>query len=196
MTVFHLVRHAEHGLLGRTLTGRVPGIGLNENGRAQAGRMAAVLAGRHITAVRCSPQQRAQETAGPIAAALGVAVHTDPAWDEVDFGAWSGQDFADLQHDPAWHAWNNFRSTAPTPGGETMLTVQSRAVAALASCQAADPDGEVLVVSHLDVLRAVLAHALGMPLDLMFRIELAPASRSMLALWDTGVRVDGVGLPS
>ncbi len=196
MTVFHLVRHAEHGLLGRTLTGRMPGVGLNDNGRAQAGRLAAGLAGQRITAVRCSPQQRAQETAGPIAAALGVAAHTDPGWDEVDFGAWSGRDFADLQRDPAWHAWNGFRSTAPTPGGETMLAVQSRAVAALASQQAADPDGEVVVVSHLDVLRAMLAHALGMPLDLMFRIELAPASRSVVTLWGTRVRVDGMGLLS
>ena len=185
MTTVHLVRHAEHALLGRTLAGRMAGVGLNDAGRAQAAR----LAGLHVDAVVSSPQQRAQETA----AAFGMPIQTDPAWDEVDFGAWSGMEFAQLDPDPAWQLWNTVRSTAPTPGGETMLAVQARAVAGLAALRAY---GDVVVVSHLDVLRAVLAHVLGMPLDFVFRLDLTPASRSVVTLWDGGARVDGLNLPA
>ena len=184
MTTVHLVRHAEHALLGRALAGRKPGVGLNEAGRAQAAR----LAGLPVDAVVSSPQQRAGETA----AALGRPVRVDPAWDEVDFGTWSGMEFSDLDRDPAWHLWNAARSTAPTPGGETMLAVQARAVAGLLALRV---HGAVAVVSHLDVMRAVLAHVLGMPLDFVFRMELAPGSRSVVTLWEGGARVDGLNLP-
>ena len=184
MTTVYLIRHAEHGLLGRTLAGRTPGVALNDAGRAQAAR----LRGLPVEAVVSSPQQRAQETA----AALGLPVQVDPAWDEVDFGTWSGQGFAALDPDPAWQLWNAARGSAPTPGGETMLAVQARAVAGL---QALRAHGSVAVVSHLDVLRAVLAHVLGMPLDFVFRLELAPASRSVVVLWDGGGRVEGLNLP-
>ena len=185
MTTVHLVRHAEHALLGRTLAGRMPGVGLNDAGRAQAAR----LAGLRVDAVVSSPQQRARETA----AAFGMPVQVDPTWDELDFGAWSGMDFSLLDSDPGWHLWNTARSIAPTPGGETMLAVQARAVAGLATLRAYE---SVVVVSHLDVLRAVVAHVLGMPLDFVFRLDLAPASRSMVTLWDGGARVDGLNLPA
>lgn len=162
----------------------MPGLGLSDAGRAEA----AALAGLQVPLVVCSPQPRAQQTAR----ALGVPVHTDPAWDEVDFGSWSGMSFADLDLDPAWRLWNAARSLAATPGGETMLQVQARAVAGLLALREHEA---VAVVSHLDVLRAVLAHVLGMPLDHLFRLHLAPASRSVVVLWDGGARVEGLNLP-
>ena len=193
MTVFYLVRHAEHGLLGRVLTGRMPGVSLNERGREQAQRLAQHFTSRPVSAVISSPLERAQETAAPIAAALGLGVATDIGLNEIDFGEWTGLAFTGLQGSPAWQGWNQFRGTAPTPGGETMLEALARALRSLARLHAANPSGEIVLVSHQDVLRALLAHSLGAPLDLIHRIELAPASVSVLRCFaDGGVRVDGM----
>jgi probable phosphoglycerate mutase len=195
MTVFHLVRHAEHGLLGRVLTGRMPGVSLNERGREQALRLARHFSGPAVAAVVSSPMERAQETAAPIAAALGLQVTTDAGLNEIDFGDWTGMAFEALQGAPEWLAWNQFRGTAPTPGGETMLETLGRALRCLARWRQAVPEGEVVLVSHLDVLRAVLAHGLGMPLDLMQRIELGPGSCSVLRVFGDGAtRVEGTNL--
>lgn len=195
MTVFHLVRHAEHGLLGRVLTGRMPGVSLNERGGQQALGLARHFSGRAVAAVACSPLERAQETAAPIAAALGLEVTTDAGLDEIDFGDWTGMAFEALQGLAEWQAWNQFRGTAPTPGGETMLEALARALRSLARWRRAFPDGEVVLVSHQDVLKAVLAHGLGMPLDLMQRIELRPGSCSVLRVFADGeMRVERVNL--
>ncbi len=197
MTVFHLVRHAEHDLLGRVLTGRMPGVLLNERGRGQALRLARLFSGCAIAAVVSSPLERAQETAAPIAAALGLDVDTDAGLDEIDFGEWTGVTFEALQDLPGWQAWNQFRGTALTPGGEMMLEALARALGALERLRQAHPEGEVVLVSHQDVLKALLAHSLGMPLDLMHRIELVPASWSVLQMFeDGGSRVGGVNLPT
>ncbi len=195
MTVFHLVRHAEHGLLGRVLTGRMPGVPLNERGREQAARLARHFSSRAVAAVASSPLQRAQETAAPIAAALGLEVATDAGLNEIDFGDWTGMTFEALQDAPGWQAWNQFRGTVPTPGGETMLEALGRALRCLARWREAVPEGEVVLVSHQDVLKAVLAHSLGVPLDLMQRIELGAGSCSVLRVFeDGGMRVEGTNL--
>lgn len=171
------------------------GVGLSEEGRGQAERLAAGLARRPIAAVVSSPLQRAQETAAPIAARLGLPVTTDAGFDEIDFGEWTGRAFAALDGDPAWDAWNRFRSVAACPGGESMLAAASRAVGAARALRAAHPDGEVVVVSHQDVLKALLAHLLGIPLDLFGRMALDPAHRSVVVLWESDVRVEGINLP-
>ena len=195
MTVFHLVRHAEHDLLGRVLTGRMPGVPLNGRGRERAHRLARHFAGRAVAAVVSSPMERAQETAAPIAAALGRGVATDAGLDEIDFGDWTGMMLEALQEAPGWPAWNQFRGTAPTPGGETMLEVLGRALRSLARWRETVPDGEVVLVSHGDVLKAVLAHSLGAPLDLIQRIEIGPGSCSVLRVFgDWGMRVEGVNI--
>ena len=194
-TTLHLVRHAAHGLLGRVLAGRMPGVGLSEEGQAQAARLADTLASRPIQAVLSSPLERAQATAAAIAARHGLPVQTDPGLDEIDFGAWTGAAFDDLDGRPDWHAWNCFRSFAPTPGGETMVAAQARALAAVARARAAHPDGEVVMVGHSDVLKAVLAHFLGMPLDLLLRIELHPAHRCVVVLFDDDARIEAIDLP-
>ncbi len=195
MTVFHLVRHAAHGLLGRVLTGRMPGVSLNGRGRDQALMLARHFSGCPIKAVVSGPLERARETALPIAAALGLDVTTDAGLDEIAFGDWTGMAFEALAGSPAWQAWNQFRGTASPPGGELMAEVLARALRTLARLRRAYPDGEAVLVSHQDVLKALLAHHLGAPLDLMHRIELAPASRSVLRMFDDGgVRVDGLNL--
>ncbi len=191
MTVFHLVRHAAHGLLGAVLAGRMEGVALSGEGAAQAARLAKRFAKVGATAVVSSPVQRAMETAAPIAAALGLAVQIDSGFEEIDFGQWTGAAFADLAASPGWHGWNAVRGLAPTPGGETMLAAQARAAGGLSSLRARYPNGAVIVVSHSDIIKAILAHVLGMPLDLIGRIEIAPASVSVLELGDAHAVVHG-----
>ncbi len=189
----HLVRHAEHGLLGRVLAGRTPDVPLSPVGRRQAGTLAAHFAVGLVRAVLTSPVQRARETAAPVAAAAGLLPVVEPGLDEVDFGAWAGLGFDALADVPGWAAWNGARGLAHTPGGETMLAVQARAVAALMGQRALG--GSVAAVSHSDVIKAVLAYALGMPLDLLHRLDIAPASRSVLVLGDDFARVEAINLP-
>jgi len=193
-TVFHLVRHASHDLLGKVLVGRGP-VSLSATGLAEAETVAAALAKAGLAAVVSSPRERALQTAGPIAARSGLEVIADPSLDELDLGEWTGARFGSLHDDPRWRAFNLFRGSTPVPGGEDMLAVQARAVALLLRLRAAHPGGAVAVVSHADVIKAVLVHFLGMPLDLMRRLEVAPASRSVVTLYPEDAIVQAVNLP-
>ena len=194
-TTFHLIRHASYGLLDHTLGGRSPGHSLNAQGRAEAERLAESMAATKLAAVVSSPLERAQETASAIAARHGLAVATDPDLSEIDFGDWTGADFRSLHAGQAWRAFNSFRSTARIPGGETMLGAQARMVEAVLRLQAAWRDREIAVVSHADPIKAVLAHFLGTPLDLLRRIEIAPASRSVVVLYDEDAKILALNLP-
>ncbi len=189
----HLVRHAQHGLLGHVLAGRMPGVGLSAAGLEEAAALGRHFVPGQARALLVSPLLRAEQTAAPIAAATGLAASTEAAFNEVDFGAWTGKSFSELAEAAGWAAWNSARGLAHTPGGETMLAVQARAAAALAMHRLGG--GSIIVVSHSDVIKALLAHALGMPLDLMHRIEVSPASRSVVTIGDDFARVEAVNLP-
>lgn len=186
MTTFFLVRHAEHELIGKVLTGRRVDISLSKQGRAQAERLAARLAQENAQALHVSPMTRTKETAAPIAARLGVAARIVPALDEVDCGDWSGRPFDELNKEPAWQIWNTSRTTACAPGGERMLDVQHRVISHLESVRRECTDGTVIIVSHSDVLRAAILYYLGLALDEFAKIELAPASLSILAVTNRG----------
>ena len=186
-TTLILVRHAAHGLLGHVLAGRMPGVGLSAEGHAQAAALSDALARAPVRAVWTSPLQRAAETAAPIAARHGLVPVIDPALTEVDFGTWTGQPF-DALHGPAWDAWNTNRAMAVPPAGESMLAAQARAVDAMR--RAAAGGGTVVLVSHQDALKAMLAYVLGAPLDLMHRFDLAPGSRSVVTVGAGWARVD------
>ncbi len=195
MTTVHLLRHARYSLVDRALGGRAPGHSLDAAGRAQAAALARALAGRAVVAVASGPLERARETAAPIAAAHGLDVAVDGAWDELDFGAWSGMAFVELEGRADWAAWNAQRGTAATPAGETMRGVQARALAALLRLGEAHPGGEVVVVSHAEVVRGLLCQVLGMPLGMFWRLEVSPGGRSVLAVKGGDVRVLGVNWP-
>jgi probable phosphoglycerate mutase len=191
--LFCFVRHGAYGLLDLALGGRSDHA-LNDAGRAQAAHVARVLAARPVAAVVASPVRRAVETAEPIAAALGLTPELEPDFAEIAFGAWTGASFDALAGQPAWQAWNNFRGAAEVPGGESMLAVQARAMAACRRLAARFGEAEVAVVSHADVIKGVLALLLGMPLDLMRRIDIAPGSMSRVALYPDDARVLEVNL--
>ena len=195
MTIFCLVRHGAYGMIDQGLGGHAPHP-LNDDGRAQAERVAEALSCRAIAAIVSSPVQRAQETAAPIAARLGLAVRVEPDFAEIDCGEWTGASFESLHAQPAWRAWNRFRSTARVPQGETMLAVQARAVSGLCRLAAAFPEDEVVVVSHGDIIKSLLAHFLGTPLDLLRRIEIGPASTSRRVRYEEDAKVLAITLPA
>lgn len=188
MTVFFLVRHAHHDWLGRGLAGRTD-VPLSAKGFAQAERLARRLAGAGLDAVRSSPLLRTRQTAEAIAARSGLEVEVTPEILEVDFGAWTGKDFGDLDRDERWRRWNAFRSGTRCPGGETMAEAQARVVGYMAGLHEEGPSARVALVGHADPIRAALAWWLGMPLDLFLRIEVSPASVSTVELGDWGPRV-------
>jgi broad specificity phosphatase PhoE len=183
VTTFFLVRHAAHDLLGKAMAGRAPGVALNEQGRLQAERLVDWLSAKPIAAIYSSPQQRARETAAPLAAHRGLAVQVDDAFDEIDFGDWTGLPLERLRAEgERWRTWVEQKSIACPPGGEPFACVQRRAMAGLEYLAKMHPDETVCVVSHGDILKAVLASILGMLLDHLERLEIAPASLSIVAV--------------
>ncbi len=193
-TVMHLVRHGSHDLLGKTLVGRDP-ISINDCGQQQAQAVARLLARESLAAIFSSPQRRARETAQPLALSTGLPVVVEPRLDEIDMGEWTGAAFDTLRVDTRWQAFNAFRGSTQIPGGESMLEVQARAVGFLLRARTEFVNAQIALVSHSDVIKAVLVHFLGMPLDFMQRIELAPGSRSVIELFGRDVLVRGVNLP-
>lgn len=183
-TTILLVRHGLNDYVGRALAGRSPGVHLNDEGRAQAARLAARLASLPIAAVYSSPLERAVETARPIAAARSLELRLSEAAMEIDFGEWTGRTIAELETDPLWKRFNTERSTTRAPGGELMAEAQERMVAAIEELRAAHPGTSIVLVSHADVIRAALAHYARVPLDAVGRFEIRPASVTALRLWD------------
>jgi probable phosphoglycerate mutase len=185
----YLVRHATCDPVGHRLAGRAPGVSLNAAGRAQARALAAHLAGARLDAVASSPLARALETASAIARPHGLVPSVEPGLLELGFGDWTGRAIDGLRGEERWTHFNAYRSGTRAPGGELALEAQARAVAAVLRLAAERPDARVAVVSHADVLKAVLGHLLGVPLDLQHRLEIAPASVSEAELHPWGARV-------
>jgi probable phosphoglycerate mutase len=192
-TTLFLVRHGAHDRLGRILCGRMAGVGLSAQGRAEAARVADRLSREPIAAVYASPLQRAQETAAPIAETFGLTVETEPGLDEIDFGAWTGKPLDELAEDPRWEPWCRERSLhRPPPGetpGESMLEAQARAARAIDALRARHPEEAVALVSHADLIKALLCHWLGLGLDRYLRFDVDPASVSVAVVGDWGAKV-------
>jgi probable phosphoglycerate mutase len=192
VTTFLLVRHGSTDWVGKALAGRIPGVGLDAAGRIQAQEVAKRLAERAIAAVWSSPLQRAVETAAPLAERLGVPVQTCEAFTEIDFGEWQGKAIADLQPDPHWQRFNTQRGSTVAPGGELMLQVQARVANQFERLRQQHRDETVAVFSHADVIKAALMLYLAMPLDCHGRLEISPASISVLEVADWGPRIVAV----
>lgn len=189
MTTFLLVRHGANDFIGNTLVGRRPGVSLNDLGRRQADALAVRLGDVPIAAVYSSPLERTRETAAPLAARLGLDIRPLEGIHEIDPGDWAGRALDELRALPEWNAYCAYRSGTPCPNGETMLQVQARFVAALERLRVEHPGQTLALFSHADPIRIALAHYIGIPLDHVSRLDIAPASVSILALADWGPRV-------
>jgi broad specificity phosphatase PhoE len=180
MTTLLLIRHAHWDGVGRILAGRRPGVGLSREGTAAADALARSLAALPIAAVYTSPLERARETALPIAQQHGLEPTDAPGLLELDFGVWTGRAIASLESDPEWHRFNRERGKARVPGGETMAEAVARARVAVAEMADRWGDRLVAAVTHSDIIRGLVTDALGLPLDHIFRLEIEPASVSVL----------------
>ncbi len=188
-TVFFLVRHALCDPVGVTIAGRGGAVPLNAAGRRQASSLAERLREVEPHALYSSPLDRALQTAEAIARVVGLDVVTDDAFTEVDFGGWTGERLSDLAERSEWRRFNQLRSWAQVPDGELMISAQARAVAGLARLRVAHPGNRVVIVTHADVVRGVLTHAVGAPLDMLLRFECDAASVSVVTLDNDNVRV-------
>jgi probable phosphomutase (TIGR03848 family) len=186
MTVL-LVRHARSTAnVARVLAGRSPGVSLDPLGREQAGELVKRLAELPIRRIVRSPLQRCAETVAPLAAALGLVPQMDERLSEVDYGGWTGRKLEELGGDPLWKVVQRHPSAAVFPGGEGLAQVQARALAAIrehdrAVAQEHGPGAVWLACSHGDVIKSVLADAVGSHLDQFQRIMVEPASVSVVA---------------
>lgn len=187
-----LVRHAAHGDLGERLSGRGPASGLTAAGEQQARRLGERLASMPLAAVQSSPRTRAMRTAQAIAARQGLEVEAVEALDEIDFGDWTGRRYDELDGDPAWAEWNERRATARALGGETMVEAQQRAARHVEEVARRHCGRAVAMVSHCDIIRALVAGALGLSLDRLLSLDVDPGSVSRLLVGEWGQRVASV----
>jgi probable phosphomutase (TIGR03848 family) len=188
MATVVLVRHGRTSAnASGTLAGRTPGVRLDDTGTAQAERAGARLAAVPLAAIVSSPLERCRQTARLIARAHPAAprVSSDRGLTECDYGEWQGRPLKELAKEKLWKVVQGQPSAAVFPGGESMATMQARVVDAVRRHDAAveaehGPHAVWVAVSHGDLIKAVLADALGMHLDLFQRIQVDPASISVV----------------
>jgi probable phosphoglycerate mutase len=182
MSTVVLLRHGRSTAnVAGVLAGRSPGVSLDEVGRSQAEAVAARLSGITLEALVSSPMDRCQQTIAPLAAATGLPVRIEPELAEVDYGDWTGRALKDLGGEDLWRTVQAHPSAAVFPGGEGLAAVGVRAVAAIRGLvREFGPDAVILVCSHGDVIKSILADALGLHLDGFQRIVVAPASLSVV----------------
>jgi probable phosphomutase (TIGR03848 family) len=187
-----LVRHGLTAMTGPVLAGHTPGVHLDERGRAQAAAMAARLVPVPLAAVVTSPLERCVETAQAILAGRSLVSSIEPRLAEVRYGDWTGKPLKELAKQPLWRVVQAHPSAAVFPGaeGEALAGAQSRAVSAVREWDAriaasAGPDAVWLACSHGDIIKAILADALGLHLDLFQRIVVDPCSVSVVRYTDT-----------
>jgi probable phosphoglycerate mutase len=185
-TLVLLVRHGTTPTTGKVLPGRARGLRLADSGKKQAERAAERIAelGK-IAALYSSPLERARETAAPISRALRAPVRIDRGLLECDFGAWTGQSLRRLMKKPEWTTVQRSPSLFRFPDGESFVEMQTRMVGALDVIRRRHPGQTVVCVSHADPIKAVVAHAMGTPLDLFQRIVISTCSVSAILYTDT-----------
>jgi probable phosphomutase (TIGR03848 family) len=193
VTTFYLVRHGVTSHTGHKLTGWMEGVGLSSEGRAQAEGAAAMLAGAPLRAIYSSPIDRCWQTAEIVAARHPrLEVRATEEIGEVRYGTWTGRTLKSLAKLKLWEVVQRFPSGMTFPEGESLRAVQARAVNEIEVLRQRHPKASVCCVTHADVIKLVLAHYLGVHIDLYQRIAVAPASVSAFSVSDRGPYVLGM----
>jgi probable phosphomutase (TIGR03848 family) len=191
MATVILLRHARSTANGSgVLAGRTPRVALDDSGVRQAAELVERLADVPIAGIVASPLLRCKQTVAPLATAKEISVVTDARLSEVDYGEWTGRKLATLVKEPLWTVVQQHPSAAVFPGGEGLANVQARAVAAMRAHDARTtaehgPYAIWIACSHGDVIKSVLADALGQHLDSFQRIVVDPCSVSVVRYTDT-----------
>ncbi|MFD5135442.1 histidine phosphatase family protein [Streptomyces sp. NPDC058378] len=203
MPTLILVRHGRSTAnTSGVLAGRTPGVSLDERGAEQAAALPGRLSALTLAAAVSSPLQRCRETLQPLLDARPeLPLHTEERISECDYGDWSGRKLAELSDEPLMRVVQQHPSAAAFPGGESMRAMQARAVEAVRDWNARieaehGEDATYLMCSHGDIIKALVADALGMHLDLFQRLHADPCSVTairytalrpfLLRLGDTG----------
>ncbi|MFM9700655.1 histidine phosphatase family protein [Streptomyces europaeiscabiei] len=183
MPTLILVRHGRSTANTEgVLAGWTPGVALDERGAAQAAALPGRLAGLPIAEVVTSPLQRCQETVRPLLDARpGLGPHTDERIGECHYGDWSGRKLGELNGEPLMEVVQTHPTAVEFPGGESMRAMQHRAAEAVREWNARverehGADAVYLMCSHGDVIKSLVADALGLHLDLFQRISVEPCS--------------------
>ncbi|WP_030812653.1 histidine phosphatase family protein [Streptomyces sp. NRRL F-2799] len=183
MPTLILVRHGRSTAnTAGLLAGWTPGVALDERGAEQAAALPGRLDGVPLAEIVVSPLQRCQETMRPLLDARpGLAPRTDDRIGECHYGDWSGRKLAELKDEPLMEVVQTHPSAAAFPGGESMREMQTRAVAAVRDWNARvesehGPDAVYLMCSHGDIIKSIVADALGLHLDLFQRVSVEPCS--------------------
>jgi probable phosphomutase (TIGR03848 family) len=202
MSTLLLLRHGLTAMTGPVLAGHTPGLHLDERGEAQAAAVAARIAAVPLGAVVTSPLERCTDTAALVLQAQQAAGRA-PAWElderlvECGYGDWTGRAIKELAKDPMWKVVQTQPSAARFPAGEALSEISARAVAAVREWDARlGPDAIWLACSHGDVIKTILADALGLHLDQFQRIVVDPCSVSVVRYTETRpyvLRVNDVG---
>ncbi|HVW43173.1 MAG TPA: histidine phosphatase family protein [Amycolatopsis sp.] len=191
MATVILLRHGKSSANGSgVLAGRTPKVGLDETGRAQAKALLDRLAKVPLAEAVVSPLLRCKQTVAPLLEDRGLARTIESRLSEVDYGEWTGRELKTLVKEPLWRVVQAHPSAAVFPGGEGLAGMQARAVTAIrehdARIAAEHGDDAVwLACSHGDVLKGILADALGQHLDSFQRIVVDPASISVVRYTET-----------
>jgi probable phosphomutase (TIGR03848 family) len=189
MTTVFFVRHGVTAHTGHRLSGWMEGVSLTPEGKEQADHVAERLTKVKLRAVYSSPIDRTMETAAPIARRHRLEVIERPALGEVEFGKWTNRTFGTLKRTKLWSKVQRWPSGTRFPDGESFREVQTRALDETDRIRGEHPGGAVCCVSHADVIKLVMAHFLGMHIDLFQRLAIAPASISVLHLGEDGPMV-------
>jgi probable phosphomutase (TIGR03848 family) len=203
VTTVLFIRHGLTSLTGAVLTGWTPGVHLDDRGRAQVISLGERVRSVALAAVVTSPLERCLETAEALLAGRSPvpALHVDDRFGEVGYGSWTGRSVKDLRKEPLWRVVQGHPSAAAFPDGEGLAAMAARAAAGVQAWNAQlGPDATYAVVSHADVIKALVADALGLHLDGFQRIAVDPASLTairyaelrplVLRVNDTGGEVD------
>ncbi|WP_434588180.1 histidine phosphatase family protein [Streptomyces sp. A5-4] len=193
MATLILVRHGRSTAnTAGLLAGWTPGVSLDERGTAQAAALPTRLAAVPLAAVVSSPLDRCRQTLQPLLDARpGLPLHTDDRIGECHYGDWTGRKLAELTDEPLMTAVQQHPSSVTFPGGESMRAMQARAVDAVREWNARieaehGEDAVYVMCSHGDIIKSVVADALGLHLDLFQRIHVDPCS--LTAIRYTGLR--------
>lgn len=181
-TTVLLVRHGRTPTTGKVMPGRASGLSLDDVGVAQAASVAEHMrTSGDVAAIYCSPLERTVQTAAPIVVATGVDLRTDDRLLDCDAGDWTGRELEELSNLVAWEVVQRFPSMFTFPGGESIANMQIRVLGAVLDYVERHRGARIVVVTHADPIKAVLAHALGTRLDHFDRIAVMPCSVSAVS---------------
>jgi broad specificity phosphatase PhoE len=188
MTTFYLIRHGNIDY-NRRVPGRQRGLLLSEDGHKQAFSLIERFSTIQIDTIYSSPLERAVETARPLADKKKLAIKTLDELNEIDFGMWTGLSFDELECDSQWKLFHSYRNGCKIPHGESMIEVQQRMIKVITEIHEILPQHNVLIFSHNDPIKSIIAYFCGISLDRFLRVTIGTGSVSAINLNKNEIKV-------